>query len=869
MRKTIIFILLLPCFCLCLHAQTGSSKSRITIQKANVPVKEVLEEISRQSAMDFSYNSQMLDSEKIISFSIENATLKETLNLLSQKINLSCTIIEGQIVLRLPADIEGDTEYFTISGYVSDEGSGESLIGASVIIPEAAQGVFTNAFGFYSIQVKKGNYQVRYSYVGYEVSQVKISLVKNMQQDISMSLSSIDLPDIIVDQKAKNVLAKKTLDQMEMSPDDLNNMPEFGGESGLVKGLQSLPGIKTHSDGSAFFYVRGGERDQNLIIIDDAPIYNPSHLFGFYSTVIPDFTKSIKVYKSDIPVKLGDRLSSIVSIRTKDGNLNKTQFSGAINPLLYRFSFETPIVKKKGSIFTSFRRSNFEWLYKKNTPNVDLYFSDFNFKWNHKFNNKNRVYFTTIFTNDNFTSQPFGQKASGVRWVNLAATLRWNHLFGPKLFSNTTIYTGSYAYQLLFAPNFWQSGLGTLSFKTDFTHYRSSDYTAKFGVELQTYSINPGSLSIDTTIALIPTLQKNASRKNVLYYQGTYDISEKTKLNAGLRLISWANFGPTTYYNFDDQNEVEDTVNIQGGAYERFLNLDPRVSIQQKLDTKSQLKLSYGIYHQYLQLISNSESPFTSLEVWLPASPNIKPQTVHQFAVNYLRTFEKPNLEFSTAVYYKKFNRQIDYEDHALTLLNPLVEGELRFGTTRAYGIEFLLKKEFGRLNGWLGYTFSRATKRTEGVNEGRTYRPFQDRPHDFSAFLNYRISKRVFASAYYTFYTGSPFSSPTGFYTFNEQTIPIYGEKNNDRLPAYRRLDLAIKFVFKTKEKSRFKHDLTFSIYNFLAHENVISVNFNKIPSTGSRPVVKANFLSDEALIASQIDLIRFYPSLTYKFSL
>ncbi len=869
MRRIIIFILLFQSLCLCTQAQTDLTRLKITIKETNVPVEKILSEITRQSGLEFSYRPIVLNKEERISFSIKKASLEKTLDKFSEQLDIVYSIIENQIVLNLPMiSKEESEEYFTLSGFVNDEASGESLIGAAISISGTSRGVFTNAFGFYSLQIKKGTTQVTYSYVGYEAKKVDLQLEDDQRQNMSMAPGSVDLPDVIVEQQSKNILDKKQLGEMELSPDKLNNMPEFGGESGLVKGLQSLPGIKMHSDGSAFYYTRGGERDQNLLIIDDAPIYNPSHLFGFYSIVVPSFTKSIKVYKSDIPTNLGDRLSSIVSIRTKDGNLNKFEFNGAVNPLVYRFSIETPTVKKKGSIFASIRRSNFEWLYKKRSSESEIFFSDFNFKWNHKISDKDRVYFTTIFSADNFTNRP-GNNGSGVRWINFAATLRWNHLFGPKLFSNTTIYTGNYAYRLLFAPNYWQSGLGTLSFKTDFTHYVSPVFKAKFGLEFNTYFINPGSLSIDTTIAVFPTIASNNAKKTVLYYQGEYDLSEKIKIKGGLRFLSWRNFGSTTYYNFDDQYEVEDTVNVKGGVYNRYVNLDPRISAQYELDRTSQVKLSYGIYHQYLQLISNSESPFTSLEVWLPASPNIKPQAAHQVAFNYLKYFEKPKLEFSTAVYYKKFNRQIDYVNHAVTLLNPLVEGELRFGKMQSYGIEFLLKKDLGRLNGWIGYTYSRTMRRTEGINNGEAYPAFQDRPHDFSALLNYRISRRVFCSGYYTAYTGSSFSAPTGFYTFNDQTVPLYDKKNNARLPAYRRFDLAFKFILNKKETNRYQHSLTFSIYNFFAHKNVIAVNFNKIPVAGSRPVVKANLLSEDALVASQLDLIRFFPSLTYKFKL
>jgi carboxypeptidase-like protein len=865
MRKINLIIFLLSFFVLGGQAQPGGSNPLVTLQGNNIAVSEVLTAITQQTGLEFSFNSQSIDVDQTISISVHNAKLEKALKVFCEKINATFLIIEGQIILKSIAE-EKPPPFFTLSGFVGDQESGESLIGVAVSLIGSARGVSTNAFGFYSIQLKPGNYQILYSYIGYEKIVVDLEVKNNIQKDVVLRTASVDLPDVIVETPLQNVLENKHAGERELSPEDLKNMPEFGGESGLVKGLQSLPGIKTHSDGSSFFYVRGGERDQNLIIIDDAPIYNPSHLFGFYSTVIPDFAKSIKVYSSDMPTNIGDRLSSIVSIRTKDGNLNKFVFSGAFNPLIYRLAIETPIVKKKGSIFTSFRRSRFEWIYRRNTPNANIGFGDFNFKLNYKFNNKNRLFFTTIWSADNYSD---GSSTSGISWANLAATLRWNHIFGPKLFSNTTIYTGNYGYNLKFSSNNWQSGLGTLSLKSDFTHYVSPRYKAKFGLETQTYFINPGIFSIDSTIAVLPQIKENRSRKLTLYYQGTYDVSDRIKLSGGIRMVNWSNLGPDTRYAFDENYEVNDTIENGSGKYNNYLRVDPRLSLQYELDSTSLIKTSVGLYHQYLNLISNSQSPFTSFEVWLPASPNIKPQAAFQVAASYLKYLRNPGLEFSAALYYKKFYNQVDYKPHPTTLLNPLIEGELRFGTMQSYGLELMLKKELGRFNGWISYTFSRTRRNTPAINEGRSYRAFQDRPHDFSIMLNYQLKRRIFFSAYWTAYSGSAFTSPTGFYTFNGETIPIYDEKNNDRLPSYQRLDIAFKFILNKKPTARYQHSLSFSIYNFLAHKNVTLINFNNIPVEGDQPVVKANLLNETALTASQTDLIRFFPSLTYKFKL
>ncbi|PHN02637.1 TonB-dependent receptor [Flavilitoribacter nigricans] len=865
MWKPGIILLLLLSFTVVVRAQIADVYPPISIASESIRVAEVLDQITRQTGVKFTYNPRSIDPEQQIAFTVNRASLETTLRTLSEAIPIRYQLIKDQIVL---TPDEREPELLTLSGFIEDQNSGESLIGATASIPGTSRGTVTNAFGYYALPLERGERRLNYSYIGYQQKEMDLTLRNDQRQNIALQPRALDLPSVIVELPKLGMLDKRDLGKVAMDPARLNNMPEFGGESGLVKGLQSLPGIKMHSDGSAFFYTRGGERDQNLIIVDDAPIYNPSHLFGFYSIIIPDFAKSIEVYKSDFPANLGDRLSSIINIRTRDGNLNKLEFSGALNPLINRFALEAPIVKQRSSIFVSWRRSNFEWLYQRAAPNADLGFGDFSLKWNHKLNPNNRLYLTAITSLDNFTNSASGTNA-GIRWGNLAATLRWNHIFNPRLFANTTLYTGNYAYRLFQEPNYWQSALGTLSLKTDFTKYNSPRVTSRFGLELQAYFIDPGSASVDSSIAILPEIRPNYSRKTVAYYQGEFELSERVQLSAGARLISWANSGPATYYEFGEDYAVTDTIRAAEEIYNRYVNLDPRLSLRYRIDSSAQVKLSVGRYHQYLQLISNATSPFNSFEVWLPASPNIRPQAAWQFALNYSKYLRPSQLEFSAALYYKKLDNQIDYQPHATTLLNPLVEGELRFGSMEAYGLELMLEKKLGRLSGWLAYTYSRSLRKTPDLNGGRIYPAFQDRPHDLSLLLNYQLAPRALFSFYYTAYSGSTFSSPTGFYTYNDQTVPVYAEKNNDRLPAYRRMDIAFKFRLNKDETRRFRHYLTFSIYNASAHKNIVAVNFNKFSREEGRPLVKSDLLSEVPLSPSQIDLIRFFPSLTYQFKL
>ncbi len=760
-------------------------------------------------------------------------------------------------------------EYFSLSGFISDSSSGESLIGANVYTLGKSVGTSTNEFGYYSMNLPKGKYKVKFSYLGFSPKIAVIELNNNRKKNIRLNDDFKKLPAVFIEMPVIDLLDKKKPGEREISKYELNNMPEFGSSSGLIKGLQAQPGVSVHSDGSAFYFVRGGEKDQNLIIIDDAPIYNPAHLFGFYSLVIPDFTKSIKLYKSDIPVSLGDRLSSVLDIRTKDGNLNNFEINGATSLILNRLSVEGPIIKNRSSFFTSVRLSNFNWLYKKYVPNLNLAFSDLNLKWNYKHNDNNRFFFTFINSSDIFsnTGSVTGTSA-GIQWNNLAMTLRWNHIFNPKLFSNTIFYTGNYQYKISAVKDIWHSGIGSLSFKSDFTWYNSNKITSKFGLELHGYFFNPGKILEGSLVSIFPSTTQNHSGQSVIYYNLNYRFSKKLHLNAGMRMSVWSNFGPASYYNFNRNHEFIDKVQIKKGIYHRYFRMDPRGSATYNIDSTSLIKLSYGIYHQYIHLISNSTSPFTSFEVWLPSNPNIKPQSANQISLGYVKYITKPGLEFSVEAYYKKMNNQIDYKPHANTFLNPLIEGELRFGRMNSYGSEFLLKKDRGKFNGWIAYTYSRTLRKTPEVNNGQEYPAFHDRPHDFSLMLNYNFSKRLQISLYWTVYSGSAFSSPTGFYTFKGLKVPIYGQKNNDRLPAYNRLDFAVKYILNKNPKNRYRHSLTFSLFNALAHKNIVDINFNKMIGKNDSPVVKANIIGQESLVATQTMLVRFLPSLTYKFN-
>ncbi len=862
MLKTCSFFLICMSWSLLALAQ---GDSRLTFHFNDVPLADILSEITRQSGIYFAYNPQVINVESTTSFSCEEEVAMSVIERLCTQEYLSSEIVEGQVILK---NVDDDLlPSYMLTGFLTDSASGESLISATVALAGRGRGVYSNAYGYYAISLKRGVHRLTFSYVGYQDRVVEITIKKNEHLNLEMSVFATGLPVLTVKPGDDEMSSQQDLGKISLNSDDLNRLPELAGESGLVKNLENVPGVKQHSEISSFFYVRGGERDQNIIYIDDAPIYNPSHLLGLSSMVVPDFANNITVYKSDMPANVGDRLASVISIRTRDGNLNKFQLSGALNPFVNRVSAEIPIFKQRSSIFVSYRRSAYEPLYRQFTDKVDFFFQDFHFKWNYRMNNKNRFFITVIGSTDNFIART--GEVSRILWGNFAASFRWNRTFGPKLFSNTTLYTGNYSYTVTFPPNIWKSELGTISLKSDFTHYINQDLTSNFGVEAQGYFNTPGQLTLDSTTSVLPSFTRNYGRKLVVYYRSNIHVTNKLSLNVGARLINWENLGPMSYYRYNDDHEPVEKIDAPQGTYNSYLNVDPRLSLTYALPKSQFIKVSYGIYHQYLQLISNSISPYTAMELWLTASPHIKPQQSQHWAINYTKKWAERAMQFSGSAYYKTSENQIDFDGHSTIYLNEFLEGELRFGSTEAYGVEFLLKRDFGKLSMELGYTWSRVYRETNDINNDAEYPAFQDRPHDVGLLATFKASDRLSASAYWTSYSGSPITTPTGFYSFNGQTIPIYDERHNDRLPAYHRLDVACRYRLNKNVDKRFQHSLSFSLFNALGIKNIYAVKFNKIEEDGLFPEIPSNLLFDHQLSPSRVELTQFFPSLTYKFNL
>ncbi|MFO7669887.1 MAG: TonB-dependent receptor [Bacteroidales bacterium] len=871
--------------------QTGMD-APITLHADSIPLREILDRLEEQTGLSFAYSNRLFDDQAAITIHVEGSTLKPVLDLLFARQEIRYEVIERQIVLKRARRLKVDVDVsfsipedempvrFTISGYVKDAFTREVLIGATVTIPGGLQGTITNEYGFFSLTLKQRVDQLICSFVGYTASVIPLSGPENQSLHFALLKEVSRLSEVTVYSDDESTIIRTTGSSgRQLTAEAVSNMPALFGEKDVIKSLAAIPGIKFFGDGSTIFYVRGGGRDQNLITIDEAPIYNPTHLLGFFSTIVPDAIKDVQVYKGDFPANYGGRLSSLIDVRTKDGNMSRFGFDGSVGLLSSRLSLEGPIWKEHISFFISGRRSYITKPVQQFNPRInDLHFSDLHIKLNYNINHNNRIFFSIYNGVDNFEQQNNSEQSSGINWKNSTYTLRWNHLYSEKLFSNLSILGSMYDYFLnsdIEDRDYWQSHVDNVSIKYDFTWYHKPSSTLRFGVLSAAHFYNPGNYyrgGIEFDPGL--DLSTRRSRELAAYLSNQFVINEEFSIRAGLRLTAWQNLGPATEYEIVkstggdfETDSLAITEYPADKVYHTSLSLDPRLSLLYRPSGRHIIKGSYNRTSQFQFLITNSISPFTSLEVWLPSGPNVRPQVAHQFTLGYTYRFGIPGVSFDIEGYYKVMNHIIDYRDHARMLMNPLVEYELRFGTGKAYGLEMILSKDEGKLKGWVSYTYSRAFYRVEEINQGDPYPAYSDRPHDFSVFLSWTLLPRLTLTGNFTYMTGAPYTMPTGFYYYDLHQVPVYALRNNSRLPDYHRLDLALNWrLGKTDRK--FRHELIFSVYNLYNRKNPVALHFNKIEDQNGNFVVPYDFYSNPRLESTHFYLYGIVPSVSYHFT-
>ncbi len=740
--------------------------------------------------------------------------------------------------------------HFTISGYVRDKNSGELLPGATLYVKELKTGTVSNSYGFYSLTIPGGNYHLTYSFVGYQSQTVSISLFQDMLINRELSAVSSRLREVEI--KSASARENIRLPQMSVTKMNMKNIaeiPSFMGEVDLVKALQLLPGVKFVAEGSSGMSVRGGGPDQNLILLDEATVYNAGHLMGFFSVFNPDAVQSVKLYKGDMPAAYGGRLSSLVQVRMKEGNNKAFHGQGGIGLVSSRLMFEGPIIKNKASFMVSGRRTYADLFLKlshdEKLRQNRLYFYDLNTKLNFSLNGNNHFFLSGYFGKDVFKNNFFGMD-----WGNATGTFRWNHIFNEKLFSNISVIVSRFNYNLgLAADNprafLWQSALTDFTLKDNFDWFINPKNKLNFGFSVIYHDFFPGKITGIGKEAVIDEycLPDNYSLESALYLSNEQKIGKFT-LKYGLRVSFFNNLGPATIYHYDaDFNVTDSTVYVTKKAFNTYVGIEPRVGIVFRVNKSSSVKASYARNYQYVQQAQNSTAG-NPMDIWFPANPNIKPQVGDQVAAGYYQDFKQGAYSFSGELYYKWIHNAIDFKDHANLILNKYLDGQLRTGRGYDYGIELMLKKTSGKLTGWMSYTYSRSFRVIPEINNGEPYPTSYDRPNDFSLTLSYRINPGIRLSMSWVYLTGQPVTFPVSRFLYSHTIVPVYSGRNSYRMADYHRLDLAMIWDLPNKKSKKWHNQLNFSVYNAYNRKNPWVINFQNDPNAPNTTHAEMTYL-------------------------
>lgn len=752
-------------------------------------------------------------------------------------------------------------EKYTLSGTISDAKSNETLIGASIYLTGTNYSTVTNEYGFYSLTVPKDDYQLTISYVGYQLVSQTISLTENRKQNFSLSESGEQLEEVIITEKVKTNTRKPEMSVNKLSIATIKQMPVVLGEVDIIKSILFLPGVTNAGEGQSGFNVRGGGADQNLILLDEATIFNSSHLFGFFSVFNPDAIKDLKLYKGGVPARFGGRASSVLDIYQKDGNSNNFHLNGGIGLISSRILAEGPIVKDKGSFLVGGRASYAHLFLKLSDNENSAYFYDLNTKLNYKLDKNNSLYLSGYFGRDVFDINQSFTNTYG----NATLNLRWNHLYNDKLFSNLSLIYSDYYFglNLDFVGFNWDSGIKNYNLKYDFKHYLSDKIKLNYGVNGIYYDFNPGTIKPNGSDSSINfrQIEKKYAFEPALYIDAEQKISSKINIQYGLRYSLFYRLGDANVNQYQNNQAV--VFNEELGIYEKgipvsstffgknktvadYNNFEPRFSAAYELNENKSVKASYTRMVQYLQLVSNTASP-TPLDVYTPSDNFIKPQLADQYAIGYFSNFKNDAYSLEVETYFKTVKNRIDYIDGADLIANEAIEQVILNGKMRSYGVEVLLRKNTGKFTGWIAYTLSKSEQKTPGrtavetgINNGDWYRSGYDKLHNLAVTSSYKLNKKWLFGANFTLQTGQPVTYPNGQYEYQGIVIPSYGLRNQDRLPLYHHLDIAATLTPKQDKKKKWQGEWVFSIYNLYGRKNAASISFRENQDTGNNEAVK-----------------------------
>jgi len=747
---------------------------------------------------------------------------------------------------------------YTISGTVKSASKGETIIGATIVAGGYA--TKTNDYGFYSLTLPQGTYNLKVSSISFAPFDEIVAVSNDTTLNVSLLDEAQALDEVVISADRGKHLKSPQMGMAKLTPKEIMNVPVLMGERDVIKVLQLLPGIKSAGDGNSGMYVRGGAADQNLILLDEAPVYNAAHLLGFFSTFNSDALKDVAVYKSGMPAQYGGRLSSVLDIKMNDGNNQDLNISGGVGLISAKLNVEGPIQQDKSSFLISGRRTYADMFLKLSNDssinNNQLYFYDLNAKLNYQLGEKDRIYFSGYLGKDHLG---FGN-LFGLDWGNQTATLRWNHLFNNRLFSNTSLIYSNYDYQIDINSGTDKfeifSSIKDYNFKQEFQWFPNNKNEIRFGINTIYHTIRPGEVTGKGENSSINDilLQKRYSWENGVYASNTWTASNKLNFTYGLRLSTFSILGDGDFYNINNEGKVIDTMRYGKGDFVKtYVNLEPRLALSYQLNNSSSVKASYVRNSQYLHLISNSTST-SPTDKWIASTNIIKPGIADQYSIGYYKDLADERYELNIETYYKDLQNQIDYKDGAeVYSSNNAIETELAFGKGRAYGVEWLLKKKTGRLSGWLSYTLSKTERKIDGINGNQWYNARQDRTHDIAIVAMYKLNEKWTLSANWVFYTGDAVTFPAGKYTIDDQTTYYYTDRNSYRMPNYHRLDLGA--TLQLKQKKRWSSELSFSLYNAYGRENAYAIEFLDSKDDPNKTV------------AHQIALFKFIPSVSYNF--
>ena len=756
----------------------------------------------------------------------------------------------------MTAMVAGQNRY-TISGHVTDASTGEEQIGATVYVHEIKSGTVTNSYGFFSLTLPEGKYHIRFSFVGYKTVEKEIDLIKNIQLNVELITEETSLEEVVIKGDADDANVRSAnMGVVKMNMKEIKKIPVLFGEQDVLKTLSLMPGVSSGGEGKGGFFVRGGNTDQNLILLDEAPIYNASHLMGFFSVFNSDALKDIKLYKEGIPAQFGGRLSSVVDVHMNNGNSKRFSVSGGLGLISSRLTLEGPIVKDKGSFIVSGRRTYadlFLKLGKKDFRNNKLYFYDFNTKLNYSPGKKDKIFLSGYFGRDKLGTDVFG-----FTWGNATLTLRWNHIINSKLFSNTSVIYSNYNYligveQQELKMNL-SSGINDWHLKQDFTWFANTNNTFKFGFNVIHHTFMPGERTAEGT-ASIPDiiLEKKYGFESAIYFSNSQKIGSLVNLEYGLRISMYNATGPGTVYSYDDNGSITGATDYsKGQIIKTYFEPEPRLSLSIMTDEYSSVKISYQRMSQNVHLLSSSTSD-NPTDVWVPNSAVVHPETGNQFSAGYFRNFMNNTFETYVEVYYKTMNHQIDYKNGTNIFLNRHLEADMTFGKGRSYGFEIFIKKRLGRFTGWIGYTLSKTEKQFSDINDNKWFSARQDRTNDLSVVGMFDLNERISFSATCIYYTGDAVTMPSGSYIINGNIVPYYTERNGYRMPDYFRVDAGM--TLKGKNKHRLKSFWNFSVYNLTARDNAYSIYFQEDPNKPG------------TMQAVELYLFSIIPSITWNF--